>query len=66
MLRDFPYCPTHNVTVQYKGGVTYSRVPEAAVAAITAAKAGEIVNGVSQSERGAVQKADQGSSEGSP
>ncbi|MEN6535647.1 MAG: hypothetical protein ABFD89_18430 [Bryobacteraceae bacterium] len=41
--RDFVYKPKRNVHVAYKGGVTYQRVPEAAVRVIVAAKAGEVI-----------------------
>lgn len=43
MLRDFDYRPTPRVVVAYKKDKTYSRVPEAAVKAIVAAEAGQIV-----------------------
>jgi hypothetical protein len=43
MLRDFNYCPTRRIAVAYLGGVTYPRVPEAAVRAIIKAGAGEVV-----------------------
>ncbi len=41
--RDFTYKPKRNVHISYRGGITYHRVPEAAVRAIVAAGAGEIV-----------------------
>lgn len=41
--RDFPYRAKRHVVVQYLGGVTYPRVPEAAVRAIVHAGAGKIV-----------------------
>lgn len=43
MERDFTYRATSRVFVQYLGGGTYERVPEAAVRAITAAKAGAVI-----------------------
>jgi hypothetical protein len=43
MDRDFTYRATSRVHVQYLGSVTYTRVPEAAVRAIVAANAGNIV-----------------------
>jgi hypothetical protein len=43
MSRDFPYCPSPRVTLQYRAGVTYRRVPEAAVAAIKASGAGSVI-----------------------
>jgi hypothetical protein len=43
MKRDFSYRAKRTVFVQYLGGVTYPRVPEAAVRAILNAGAGEIV-----------------------
>lgn len=43
MLRDFDYRPTPKFLTAFKGGKTYSRVPEAAAKAIVAAKAGEVV-----------------------
>jgi hypothetical protein len=43
MERDFSYRATPRAFVQYLGGETYQRVPEAAVRAITAAGAGTIV-----------------------
>lgn len=39
---DFTYRPKRNVHIQYKGGLTYKRVPEAAVRAIVAAGKGSI------------------------
>lgn len=44
MLADYSYRVKATVIVQYLGGYTYNRVPEAAVKAITAAKAGKIVD----------------------
>lgn len=46
MLRDFNYWPwkTRHVTIAYQGDHIYQRVPEAAVRAILAAGAGEIVD----------------------
>lgn len=44
MERDFDYRPTKHLMRAYKGGKTYSRVPEAAVAAIVAAGAGRVVD----------------------
>lgn len=41
--RDFPYRAKRHVVVQYLAGMTYARVPEAAVRAIVSAGAGEIV-----------------------
>lgn len=41
--RDFSYRAKRHVYVQYLGGVTYERVPEAAVREIVAADAGTIV-----------------------
>jgi hypothetical protein len=43
MFRDFDYRPTPKFLTAFKGGKTYSRIPEAAVKAIIEAKAGEIV-----------------------
>jgi hypothetical protein len=43
MERDFSYRAMPRAFVQYLGGVVYERVPEAAVRAIIAAKAGVIV-----------------------
>jgi hypothetical protein len=43
MDRDFSYRAKARVFVQYLGGATYDRVPEAAVRAILAAKAGQVV-----------------------
>lgn len=43
MVRDFTYRPKRNVHIQYVGGATYERVPEAAVRAIISARAGDIV-----------------------
>jgi phage tail protein X len=45
MVRDFAYRAKFFVVVQYVAGKTYERVPEAAVKAILAANAGEIVEG---------------------
>ena len=45
MTRDFDYWPVRQVVMAYRAGVTYERVPEAAVAKILAAEAGEIVLG---------------------
>lgn len=42
--RDFTYKPKRNVHISYKGGITYHRVPEAAVRAIVAAGAGRVVD----------------------
>jgi hypothetical protein len=42
MTRDFTYRPKWNVDVVYRGGVTYRRVPEAAVRAIVGAGAGAV------------------------
>lgn len=44
MIKDYSYRATPRVFVQYLGETTYQRVPEAAVRAIVAAGAGEIVN----------------------
>lgn len=41
--RDFTYRPKRHVAIQYRAGVTYPRVPEAAVRAITGAAAGQII-----------------------
>lgn len=41
--RDFSYRAKRHVVVQYRGGMTYPRVPEAAVRAIVAAGAGKVV-----------------------
>jgi hypothetical protein len=64
--RDFSYCPSRWVTIQYRGGFTYQRVPEAAVRVIRAAEAGEILqNGEeTEPERRAVQETDEGLAEG--
>jgi hypothetical protein len=43
MSRDYSYRVKSTVFVQYLGGATYDRVPEAAVRAILAAKAGQVV-----------------------
>lgn len=43
MIRDYRYRPARNVAVQYRAGMVYPRVPEAAVRAIVGAGAGEIV-----------------------
>lgn len=43
MHRDFSFRAAARVVVQYLGGATYRRVPEAQVRAIVAAGAGEIV-----------------------
>jgi hypothetical protein len=43
MMRDFSYRAKRTVFVQYLGGMTYTRVPEAAVRAIVAARAGKVV-----------------------
>lgn len=48
MLRDFSYVPRRRVVVQYRGGRTYHRVPEAAVRKIIAAGAGRIEQGGKQ------------------
>lgn len=42
--RDFSYRAKRHVFVQYLGGVTYPRVPEAAARAIVEAGAGNIVS----------------------
>lgn len=42
MLRDFDYHANRWITIAYKSGETYRKVPEAAVRAILAAKAGEV------------------------
>jgi hypothetical protein len=42
MIRDFSYRAKPRVFIQYRGGCTYERVPEAAVKAITEAGAGTI------------------------
>jgi hypothetical protein len=42
MLRDFDYAPTRKWIMAFKDGTVVGRVPEAAVNAIIAAKAGEI------------------------
>jgi hypothetical protein len=44
MIKDYSYRATPRVFLQYIGGCTYERVPEAAVRAILAAKAGEVVD----------------------
>lgn len=41
--RDFSYRAKWHVFVQYRGGVTYHRVPEAAARAIVEAGAGRVV-----------------------
>lgn len=41
MKRDFIYRPKRNVHILYRAGVTYERVPEAAVRAI--ADAGKVI-----------------------
>ncbi len=46
MHRDYSYRVGARVFVQYIGGETYQRVPEAAVRAITAASAGTVVEAV--------------------
>lgn len=43
MSRDFSYRAKARVFVQYLGGATYDRVPEAAVRAILDARAGRVV-----------------------
>jgi hypothetical protein len=43
MARDFSYRAKARVFVQYLGGATYDRVPDAAVRAIPAAKAGRVI-----------------------
>jgi hypothetical protein len=43
MSRDFSYRAKRHVFVQYLGGGTYERVPEAAVRAIVDAGAGKVV-----------------------
>lgn len=48
MSRDFSYRVKSTVFVQYICGATYDRVPEAAVRAILAARAGEIVERVAE------------------
>lgn len=50
MERDFSYRATSRAFVQYLGGTTYQRVPEAAVRAIVAAGAGEIVDPIELTE----------------
>jgi hypothetical protein len=44
MIKDYSYRATPRAFLQYIGGCTYQRVPEAAVRAILAAKAGEVVD----------------------
>lgn len=44
MSRDFSYRAKRTVFVQYLGGTTYRRVPEAAVRAIIEARAGSVVD----------------------
>lgn len=44
MERDFNFRAAARVFVHYVGGMVYRRVPEAAVRAITAAKAGKVVD----------------------
>jgi len=43
MLRDFDYAPTRKWMVALKAGHTVARAPEAAVRAVIAAGAGELV-----------------------
>jgi hypothetical protein len=61
MVRDFPYCPLPQVTMQYRAGRTYPRVPEAAVAEILKAGAGKVVDGKAEPERSEIQETDEGS-----
>jgi hypothetical protein len=44
MSRDFQYRAKPRVFIMYLGGATYERVPEVAVRAILAARAGQIVD----------------------
>lgn len=44
MARDFSYRAKPRVFIQYLGGTTYERVPEAAARAIVEAGAGKIVD----------------------
>lgn len=44
MARDFPYRVKVTVVIMYLGGVTYQRVPEAAVRAILEARAGIVID----------------------
>jgi hypothetical protein len=50
MERDFSYRATSRAFVQYLGGQTYQRVPEAAVRAIVSARAGEVVDPIEPME----------------
>lgn len=50
ILRDFDYHATRKYLVAYKAGTTVARVPEAAVEAILAAKAGEIAEDLPDDE----------------
>ncbi|WP_375414629.1 hypothetical protein [uncultured Bradyrhizobium sp.] len=43
MTRDFSYRVARHTVIQYVGGLTYHRVPEAAANAILDAKAGTII-----------------------
>lgn len=43
MLSDHLYKPKRTVSVEYKAGRVYERVPEAAVRSILDARAGEVV-----------------------
>jgi len=43
MLRDYDYAPTRKWLMSFKDGTVVGRVPEAAVKAIVAAKAGEVI-----------------------
>lgn len=43
MERDFAYTPQAQVTVMYRAGIRYEKVPEAAVRAILIAGAGTVV-----------------------
>jgi hypothetical protein len=43
MERDFVYRPKRNIHISYRAGLTYRRVPEAAVRAILEARKGRIV-----------------------
>lgn len=45
LTRDYSYRAKKHVFVQYIGGETYHRVPEASARAIVAAGAGKIVTG---------------------
>lgn len=54
MIKDYSYRATPRVFLQYIGGCTYERVPEAAVRAIVGANAGEVVDPVEPIEVNAV------------